>query len=239
MIYDELQLFRGHDYKVNDYITVHHPRLGEICDFGEQKYYNMVSSLCSTPFDYKALLFDSGIDYEAVDEFDFFITMWSNLNQEDASLLFPDLNVELFKPAKNEESGEVVLFNQLDGSVIDFVAYNLITDFLRKINGFKKSTDRAANAITKQILIEEDKKYIERNKDKPYKSTLVPLISSMTNCEQFKYNHETVWELPIYTFMDSVSRIQKIKNYDQVMQGVFSGSLEYNKLNKEDINWLG
>ena len=77
--------------------------------------------------------------------------------------------------------------------------------------GLKKNLEVAGNKYTKQILIDEARLLQERNKDKPYQSNLVPLISAMVNSAEFKYNHSNVYDLPIYVFMDSVKRIQKIK----------------------------
>ncbi len=60
--FDELKMYFGEDYRVNDYVTVHTPTVGEIAEFGEQKYYSVVSVLTAIPSDMKSLLFDRGID---------------------------------------------------------------------------------------------------------------------------------------------------------------------------------
>ena len=39
---DELQLYVGRDFQVNDYIKIHIPRVGEIVDYGEKEYYQMI-----------------------------------------------------------------------------------------------------------------------------------------------------------------------------------------------------
>ena len=41
---DELQLYVGRDFQVNDYIKIHIPRVGEIVDYGEKEYYQMIYS---------------------------------------------------------------------------------------------------------------------------------------------------------------------------------------------------
>lgn len=238
---DELKLFRGKDYQVNDYINIHQPTLEEICDYGEQKYYSMVSTICATPSEYKVQLFDMGTDYEKISEFQFFTALCKGYKKENTSILFDDLDFSRFEPSINNENGDLILYDTVENSIIDELAYILITDYLRKIHGFVKHTEIAGNAITKQILIDEDRKEQERFKEnkKSYESMLIPLISSMTNCNHFKYNHESVWSLPIYTFMDSVKRIQKIKNYDQLMQGAYAGCVDLKKIPNEQLNWLG
>ena len=74
------------------------------------------------------------------------------------------------------------------------------------------------------------------------KSMLKNLISAMVNSPGFKYNHEQVWDMKIYAFMDSVKRIGKIKESDLILQSGYSGfGIDLSKLkNKEKItNWLG
>ena len=44
-------LLRVDDYRINEKVSVHVPSVDEIFDFGDQKYYSIVQSLVSTPFD--------------------------------------------------------------------------------------------------------------------------------------------------------------------------------------------
>ncbi len=236
---DELQLFRGKDYVINDKIKIHHPTINDIADYGEQNYYGLVSRLSGVPADYKVQLDSIGIDYEEISEFDLFALMCKGLTVEESKILFGDLNFENLKLVQHVQTDEVMLYNYEQDFVIDRVIYELIADFIRKINGFEKNNEVAGNKYTKKILIEEARLAQERNKNKPYKSNLVPLISAMVNSAEFKYNHNNVYDLPIYVFMDSVKRIQKIRNYNYLMQGAYSGNVDIKKISKDELNWLG
>ena len=44
---DQLKLFRGEGYKINDKILIRQPTLEEIVDFGEQRYFGLVRTICS------------------------------------------------------------------------------------------------------------------------------------------------------------------------------------------------
>lgn len=236
---DELQLFRGKDYVINDKIKIHHPTLDQITEYGEQEYFGLVSRLTATPSDYKVQLFDMGLDYEEITDFDMFALMCNGLDVNDTSILFGSLSFSDFKLVQHTTTNEIMLYNYEQDFAIDKVIYELIMEYLRKIHGFEKNIEIAGNKFTKQILIEEARALQERNKDKPYKSMLIPLISAMTNCSEFKFSHSTVWDLPIYVFMDSVKRIQKIKNYNYLMQGAYSGNVDLKKISKSELNWLG
>ena len=62
-------LLRVDDYRINEKVSVHVPSVDEIFDFGDQKYYSIVQSLVSTPFDLMVELDDVGIDYETLTNF--------------------------------------------------------------------------------------------------------------------------------------------------------------------------
>ena len=237
---DELQLFRGKDYKLNDKITIHHPTLNEICDYGEQKYYSMVSNLCATPSDFKVQLLDNfGIDYEEVSDFEMFSMISRSLTVEDTSIILGELDFKFFILAENTQTNELVLYDKQNDIVIDKAIYLLMVEYLRSIHGFERRVDKAGNEHTKKYLINRERRQLQRQKNKKYTSMLVPLVSAMVNCEQFKYNHSTVWNLPVYVFMDSVKRIQKLKNYNQLMQGLYAGTIDSKTLSEDSLNWMG
>ena len=114
-------------------------------------------------------------------------------------------------------------------------------DLLGKIlNNIEKDERMPANESTKMILIEDDRDAIEINQRKEYHSQLKNLISSMINCEGFKYNHSQVWDMKINAFMDSVKRITKIKNANLLLQSGYSGfGINLKDVDKKQLNWLG
>lgn len=237
---DELQLFRGRDYKINDSITIRQPTVDEICNYGEQRYYTMVSSLCATPSDYKVQLLDNlKVDYEAVDDFDFFCLISHSYSTEDTAIILGDLDFRLFEIARNEENGDCFLYDPLHRITIDKTIYTLLVNYLRAVHGFKRKIDIGGNEHSKRYLIDKERRQQRYAATQKYESMLVPLVSAMVNCEQFKYDHTTVWQLPIYVFMDSVRRIQKLKNYTQVMQGVYAGTIDLKSISQDSLNWMG
>ena len=55
---DQLKLFRGEGFQINDKIVIRQPTLDEIVGYGEQKYFGLVRSICSTPADRKVEIWD-------------------------------------------------------------------------------------------------------------------------------------------------------------------------------------
>ena len=149
---------------------------------------------------------------------------------------------ELIENLKQKDRYKDYLFTNINVEpiIIDEFTYNMIVDYLRNVHLLEKDEKMPANNSTKMILIEDDREEYERNKNKPYHSRLKNLISSMVNCEGFKYNHSQVWDMKINAFMDSVKRISKIKNADLLLQSGYSGfGINLKEINKNQLDWLG
>ena len=149
---------------------------------------------------------------------------------------------ELIDELTKSNSYEDYIFTniQQEEVIIDEFTYNMITDYLRQVHLIQKDEKMPANESTKMVLIEDDRDEYLRNKNKEYHSQLKNLISSMVNCEGFKYNHAQVWDMKINAFMDSVRRISKIKNADLLLQSGYSGfGVNLKEINKKQLDWLG
>lgn len=237
---DSLQLLHGCDYRVNDYLSIHHPMLSEICDCGEQAYYRSISSLCATPSDYKSMLWDNFKKcWEDVDEFEFFATMKDIADCNSIKLLFGDFPLKNMILAKNNNTSDIVLYDPNSGLFLDRVAYMMSVDFLRTIHGITKNCDKAGNHSTMEYLINKDRRALSRRSTKNEGSNLALLVSSMVNCEHFKYDYSGVWDLHIYQFMDSVRRIRKLQEYNHLVSGVYAGTVDTSKISKDAFNWMG
>ncbi len=236
---DQLKLFRGEGYKINDKILIRQPTLEEIVDFGEQRYFRLVRTICSTPADRKVEIWDKlHVFWEKIDEYDLFISLFQTLQKSEVSILFGDMDFTTFKLGTQTGLPDLVLKNK-DQVVIDRAIHKLMTDYLRQIHKLKKNVDTGFNDATRKIMIEDDRDEMALQMQKPFQSLLLPLISSLTNCPEFKYRWDDVWTLPIGVFMDSVERVQKHKSYNFVMQGIYSGCVDMKKLDKKELHWMG
>lgn len=248
---DELRIYRGEDFVVSKNIVIHQPTLSEICDYGEQNYYSMIYQLTSTPQAMKWQLWDMGIDYTKITPFELFYSLLYKLYpQERTSILFGDLDFTKFQTAQRTDDDSVFLYQVIEKNreagtayeeaLIDEAAYNIIMDYLRNVHSIPKDEKMPANESTKMILIEDARDEYRRNQNKEYHSQLKNMISSMINCEGFKYNHSQVWDMKINAFIDSVKRISKMKNADLLLQSGYSGfGVNLKDINKKQLDWLG
>lgn len=236
---DKLRLLRGEPYIINDFITITHPLLGDIAKYGENKYWQLITSLTGTSYDFRFQLDDMGIDYEDVTDYMTFCMVFPTLPLSETSIILGNLDCTEFNPVFNEETEDIVL-TTASGIKIDAVIYELIVGYLRELHGLKRNYKKAGNKAARKFYMEEERRELEQRikEQKEAPSMYEPLISSMVNCADFKYDYNSVWALPIYTFMDAVQRTQKIANYRNVMQGIYTGNIDAKKIPKDQLTWL-
>lgn len=243
--FDDLKLYRGNEHIINKYISIRQPTIGEICDYGEAKYFNMVRALCSVGADLKWQLDDVGIDYTTIDDFALFSTfLIKAFDTKYTSIIFGDiLDFSKMTLKVDESLQDMVLVQSLNNGEyikIDRYVYTVIVGALRKIHRLKRNDEIPGNEATRKVLIEDAREEAKENANKPISSFLFPLVSTMVNSEGFKRDDVTVFDMKIYPFMDSVSRIVKIKNADLKLYSGYSGfGIDLKKVDKEELNWIG
>jgi hypothetical protein len=235
---DELKMYFNEPFYINDKIAVYMPTIGDIVEFGERKYYSTVHTLTCIPSDMKSQLFDMGIDYETISDFELFIMLTRGLTQDDTKLVLGELDLSKFNVFTNQENGELVLYNQESDTVIDKLIYMKIVEYIRKVHNIKPKIEKAANKTTKKILIQLDRDRIKKAQKEPYKSQLKELISAMMRYPGFKYKKNELKECGLYEFMDTVQGSQIYVSTTALLSGMYSGMVDTSKINKKEFNWM-
>ena len=234
---DELKLYIGDDYVINDKIKVMQPTIRQIAEFGEREFFSVVHTICAIPSDTKSQLWDLGIDWMEIDDFQLFCMLSQTLIPDRTKLLFGDLDLSKLRPFNHPHiEGEIILADKETGIRIDKMIYYRIVSYLRKAFNITPKVERAKNATTKRVLIEEDRRKIEQNKNKPFKSFLLPLISSVKVKQG--YTKDYVLNMGYVEFFDELNRLQIINNADHLLDGVYHGTVDMKKINKSELNWL-
>lgn len=240
---DELLIYRGKDYHVSKYINIHQPTLDEISDFGEIEYFSMIKYFTFAPIDMSWQLYDSGVDFTEISDFKlFYDVLIYNLTLDKTKILFGDLDFSKFQLGEKKTNKEICLVQCVNSElvIIDEYTYTVISNYIRSMHNLKRNNRKPANEGTKLALIEDARELYMINKDNKYTSYLKNMISALTNCSEFKFNHNNVWDMKINAFMDSALRIQKIKNANLLLQSGYSGTgIDLKKINKKDIDWMG
>lgn len=236
--YDELKMYFGEDYYINDKIKISQPTIGDIVEFGEREYYSMVYTLTCIPSDMKSQLDDMGINYMEIEDFELFMMLTRGLTKESTYLLFGDLDFSQFEPCINQENNEKCLYDKENDIVIDKLIYLKIVSYLRKLHSIKPKVQKAANETTRKILIQLDRDKIKKAQNEPYKSQLKILISAMMRYPGFKYKKNELKECGLYEFMDTVQGSQIYVSTTALLSGMYSGMIDTSKIDKKEFNWM-
>lgn len=241
---NELKLYFGDDYKLNQYITIHNPTMGDLIEVGEESYFSALHMFTAIPSDFKSFLWDTfEICWMDISDFEFFRFLARKVSLEESRIFFGDLDFTKFEEVKDNTNGNVVLMQplEIDGEtyplVIDEALYLRLVKVLRTIHSLKPKIEVATTKTVRDILIRLDREDKAKAK-KDQNSNLQPIVSSMLNSEGFKYDLKGIRELPYYTFMDSVQRICMIKNATALLQGCYGGWIDSSKVNKSDLDWM-
>lgn len=204
----------------------------------EEGYYALVQILTAMPIDLMCQLDDYGIDFTTIDDYELFLLLFPGICSQNTNMIFGDLDLKQFKLATNEKNGTTVLYNSKDDIVIDRAIHDKIADILRTIHHLEKDTRKPGNKEAQRYMIDRAKKKLKRERDKVRASQLEPLIISMVNTEQYKYNFATTRDLSIYQFNESVRQIINKVDYDNRMHGVYAGTVSIKDLSQDDLNWI-
>ena len=232
---DELSLYFGDPYVVNDYITITIPKIGEVVKYGERQYYSMIQTITAIPSDMKSQLWDMGIDWTQIEDFQLFMMLAPTLPKDKTYILFGDLDLQAMRPFENKQNDTVFLGDPETGAIIDELAYGKISSYLCAAHNITKKVEKAANEFTKKFMIDEDRQKLQYNAKQPYKSFLRPLISAV-KCRQ-GYTLDYVRNMGLFEFFDDVNRLQVIVNADALLQGSYSGMVDTSKIPKKNFDW--
>lgn len=233
---DELQLYFGDDYVINDHIQIIQPKIGQIVDYGERSYFSMVHTMTAIPSDMISQLWDMSLDWTQMKDFELFMMLSQTLTPDRTEILFGDVDFSALRPFKNSQNGNIVLANKDNGLIVDEMIYLRIVNYLRKLHNIKPKIRNPMNETTKMMLIEVDRQDIITNKSKPFDSYLLPLISSVKTKQG--YTKEYVRNMGLYEFFDEIARLQVINNADHLLSGAYAGTIDTKKIKKDEFNWM-
>ncbi len=242
---DRLKLYFGEPHiiqaEAGNNITIYQPTIGDIVVEGEKNVYDGVSIFAGNPTMFRLSLWQTGIDWNKISEFELFFLLYQTLDVSKTKLLFGDLNFQDFKPNQYTlEDGSVYnyLYNDKADILIDEKIHKEISVYIRHMFNYFPKTEKAKGKSTKEWMIQEDKDRLEKQKDEPDKSSLLPLISSCLNHPGFKYKKNELRDVGIVEFMDSVQRLQIYEQTSALLKGMYGGFIDTSKINKEELNFM-
>ena len=235
---DALFLYFGDDYVINNKIKITQPTIGQVVDYGEAAYFSMIHTITAIPSDLKSLLWDQmNLDWTEVDDFELFIMLSQTMTPDKTGIIFGDLDLSKMRPYQHPQNAdEIVFVDKEAGIVIDKLIYMKMVNFLRKLHNITPKPERAKGKRAKEAMIDEDRRNREYNKDKPFRSYLLPLISAVKVKQG--YTKDYVRNMGLFEFFDDVSRLNVINSSDHLMSAAYAGTIDMKRISKDELNWM-
>ena len=237
---DKMQLYLGEPYVLNEKITILQPTVGDLIRNGEQQCYSVVHLLTANTTSYRLMLWDMGIDWCKISDFELFQALVSTMEQPMTQFLFGDLDFSKLRPYQQtlEDKTQIVLYDPEQDFLIDEETYNKLAWYVRNIFNIFPKEEFAKGKHTKEAIIDEDRFNYERHKDEQYHSILLPLISACLNHPGFKYSKKELVDVGIVEFMDSVQRLQIYESATALLKGAYSGFMDTSKIKADQFNFM-
>lgn len=241
---DELKYSIGEeDYKINQYITIYNPYVYEVKDFGEDQYFNTLNVFTRKPYDMAVELFDAGIDYQLITDWDLFYNTITQVPIELTCILFGRINFTEFVPCINQETNLKYLANKYDDNFrIDEAVYRKIVTYLRYIHFISEKVEYdVGNSMAKKFLIDRMRrkqkkllKELESGKIKK-QSQLSCMIKYCVNSSNFKYDYSDVMNIKLNLLYESYYYLIYNSERENVMSGIYHGTIDTAKMKDKSI----
>ena len=244
---DKINLLFGEPLILGN-LVFRHPTVNEILEVGEDFYHSCINIFTLRPYDMMVDLYDSGIDYEKMENYDLFVLMCGETLKEKNGKVFINKESNISKSLEwltgipdfflCSKKDEFFLYSKKTGLKIDkAIYYSVHKYFIDMMFIEDKDEFNPGNATTKKFLIEQKRKELKR-KAKKKNNQFASNISSLVWSSGITF--EEVKKLHIYQLNDGLHRINKLKNYEHVCIGYFTGHIESSAFRKmqEDLNWM-
>jgi len=235
--FDRLQMYFGEPFQLPNGITVLQPTVGDIMKIGEGPFYSNLNVFIGNPTMYRLKLWEAGIDWNKISDFDLFSLLVKTCDINYTRLLFGDIDFCNFERVELEED-VTVLLNQKDKLVLTKEQYELMAKYIRTMFNIFPKVEKAKGKTTKQWMIQEEKEKMAKTKNEAPPSYLLPLVSACVNHPGFKYKLQELRDVGIVQFMDSVQRIQIYETAIALNHGAYSGMCDMSKVDKSLLNFM-
>lgn len=237
---DEMRyIIRGDDLVINKNLIVHNPTVRELIEYGEKNYDADVNAITLRPYDACVMLDQMGINYQEIQDYDLFVaTIRGTLPHE--SVLLPGINFSEMEIGIHPDNGRRILYNPKTSFIFDELMYAQLVEYVRGIHFIRYAVEfDAGNEATRKILIKRMKRAEERRKRTPTTSQYAPIISSLVNNPNFKYDYASVMDIKVSQLWDAFYHINKFQSYQHTMLGIYTGNIDASKIDKDALTWFG
>ena len=164
--------------------------------------------------------------------------------KQDISIIFGNLDLSDIRMYHDHSTNLDVLYSpSTDIKIDEFVYFNMART-MRQVNLLKYERKKPKGEKNKKYFLEKERRHLKnlevmRKRKEFEQSEFEKLIVALVNNNHFKYDYNSVLTLPIYNFYQSFQQIQHEINFNNVMRGVYAGTIDTNKLQDRSVlSWI-
>lgn len=248
--FDKLKMYFREPYVIDlentdGSITLIQPSIGDIIELGEKRFYATLNIFTTNTTAFRLQLWDQGLDWNDVSDFDLFIMLIGNADKEIYQTFLPDIDFSRFgifsKSIPDSEEKIKVLYDVENKIEINEQVYFHMSQYLRNTFNIFPDEKMTQDKVLKKWFIEKDRREVknrESKKDEETENGLLPVISGCINHPGFKYKTSELKDLGIYQFYDSVKRLQVYESTTALQKGMYSGFMDTKGINPDDYNFM-
>lgn len=217
-------------------VTVKSPTIGDIIQIGESRFYSNLSILVGNTTQFRLMLWEAGIDWNTITDFQMFVLMYKQLDSDVVNLLFDNIDFQSFDVyARTNEDGieETFLYDENTDTEITELVYQYFHQYLQNVFNMKPERELTPDRMLKEAWIRKDRIELKQKQKKGENTSFsfVPMISSYINHPATKHTLQELREIGVAEFFDSLKRIQLYEHATAVLKGMYSGFV-----NSKDID---
>lgn len=226
----ELKLLTGVPIYIDSVGYLNPPKLEEVIQIGESVYNQIVAHLLIDKSNIESLTSEA-TNFQAALVLYHYNDMFRKLFSYGIELYFKEkLNYS--------EDGFFYFGSISDNRIIDQEAFDVIQRCVIAANKIKIKQEEEFNPANEQAKRIIDM-ILKGRKEKPKSKETVDLHSMISGLA-WKSNNLSILDitkLTIYQLYDGLNRLDNIEHYQNIMTGIYSGTVDSKKINFNDIHW--
>lgn len=245
--FDRLKMYFGEPFVCpcrHGEVTVLSPTIGDLIKIGEEKFFSTLNLFVANTTSYRLFLWDQGIDWNEISDFELFCMIYRNIDPDISKLLFGDLDFSLFEVKVlnvDETTKKLVMANATQNVEIDEDVYQNIHQYFQCMFNMHPEDLLTTETRMKNWWIAKDRREYDRRqqkKDNEKGYSLQPVISALVNHPGFKYKLQELREVTVSEFYDSVKRLQIYEQSTALLKGMYGGMISGKDIDPESYNFM-
>lgn len=248
--FDRLKMYFGDPYVIpcrHGSVTLPFLAIGDLVEAGETAFFSALNVVVANTTSYRAFLWDFGLDWNEVSDFELFCMIYKQISPEISGLFFGGLDLSRFEVTLRRDDGcppKLVLVSAEQDVEIGEDEYQRFHQYYQILFNMKPEDELTYDSRLKKWWIDKDKRKQARKAKKREqgkegkKFSLQPMISALVNHPGFKYRLGELKQVGIAEFYDSVRRLQIYEQSTALLKGMFSGMISSKDIDPDQYNWM-